>query len=196
MKTYYLIPLLFLSACSTAPKLTLRPQQPPADISAVRYPEIINAYHVGRYVDPGDDLVMHEQHTVYRVEENTRWDFHPGTDLHPTTMGNNAATVPVTCDAAFSPAPVNDAILAEVNSQRLATAQIMLQAHTLSAALAQFQSALQQTRTNLQQTAALHVTVNEMKQRLDALESAQGQSSSLPVNNLSTTNEPPDPLSP
>ena len=31
MKTYYLIPLLFLSACSTTPKLTLRPQQPPAD---------------------------------------------------------------------------------------------------------------------------------------------------------------------
>ena len=29
MKTFYLIPLLFLSACSTAPKLTLRPQQPP-----------------------------------------------------------------------------------------------------------------------------------------------------------------------
>src|SRR5271168_1388403 len=27
MKTYYLIPLLFLSACSTTPKLALRPQQ-------------------------------------------------------------------------------------------------------------------------------------------------------------------------
>jgi len=189
MKTYYLIPLLFLSACSTAPKLTLRPQQPPAEISAVRYPEIVNAYHVGRYTDPNDDLVMHEQHVVYRVEENTRWDFHPG------SVGGNFPMLPP-CDAAFVPAPVNDAILAEVNSQRLATAQIMLQAHTLSAALAQFQSALQQTRTNLQQTAALRVTVNEIKQRLDALESAQGQSPSLPVNNLSTTNEPPDPLSP
>ena len=187
MKTYYLIPLLFLSACSTAPKLTLRPQQPPAEISAVRYPEIINAYHVGRYTDPNDDLVMHEQHVVYRVEENTRWDLHPGAGVGGTTMP---------CDAAFSPAPVNDAILAEVNAQRLATAQIMMQARTLSSALMQFQSALQQTRTNLQQTATLRLTVNDMKQRLDALESAQGQSSSLPVNNLSTTNEPPDPLSP
>ena len=192
MKTYCLIPLLFLSACSTAPKLTLRPQQPPADISAVRYPEIINAYHVGRYVDPGDDLMMHERHTVYRVEENTRWS------LRTATMGNNPIfpAVPLTRDAAFSPAPVNDDILAEVNSQRLATAQIMLQAHTLSAALAQFQSALQQTRTNLQQTAALRVTVNEMKQRLDTLESAPGQSPSLPANNLSTTNATSDPLSP
>ena len=65
MKTYYLIPLLFLSACSTATKLTLRPQQPPAEISAIRYPEIVNAYHVGRYSDPNDDLVLHEQGLMY-----------------------------------------------------------------------------------------------------------------------------------
>ena len=186
MKTYHLIPLLFLTACSTTPKLALRPLQPlPAtENPAVRYPEVINAYHIGRYVDPGDDLVMHEQHVVYRVEENTRWDFHPG-----AVCGSAASSIPR--DAAFSPAPVNDAILAEVNSQRLATAQIMVQARTLSAALMQFQSALQQTRTNLQQTMALRATVSEMKQRLDALETSQGQSPSL-----STTNEPADPLSP
>jgi hypothetical protein len=182
MKTFYLLPLLFLSACS-APKLILRPQPPSAtDAAGIRYPEIIHAYHIGRYADPNDDLVMHEQHTVYRVEENTRWDLHPGAGGDGTTMPR---------DAAFSPAPVNDDILAEVNSQRLATAEIMLQARTLSTALMQFQSALQQTRTNLQQTAVLRVTVNDMKQRLDALEAAQGQSPSI-----STTNEPPDPLSP
>jgi hypothetical protein len=186
MKTYHLIPLIFLTACSTTPKLALRPLQPlPAtENPAVRYPEVINAYHIGRYVDPSDDLVMHEQHVVYRVEENTRWDFHPGAVC-------GSATSPTPHDAAFSPAPVNDAILAEVNSQRLATAQIMVQARTLSAALMQFQSALQQTRTNLQQTTALRVTVSEMKQRLDALEAVQGQPPPL-----STTNEPADPLSP
>jgi len=78
MKMFYLIPLLFLSACSTAPKLTLRPQRPPAsDAAAVRYPEVLHAYHVGRYGDPNDDSLMHEQHVVYRVEENTRWNFIP-----------------------------------------------------------------------------------------------------------------------
>jgi hypothetical protein len=186
MKAYYLIPLLFLSACSTAPKLTLRPQQPPpvTDNSAVRYPEVVRAYHFGRYVDPNDDLVMHEQHVVYRVEENTRWNFHPG------PVGGNVPALPAR-DAAFTPAPVNDAILAEVNSQKLATVQIMLEARVLSAALAQFQSALQQTRTNLQQTAALRATVSDMKQRLDALEGPQGRPASL-----STTNEPADALSP
>ena len=157
MKTYYLIPLLFLSACSTTPKLTLRPQQSPAtSADGIRYPEVLHAYHIGRYADPNDDLIMHEQHTVYRVEENTRWNFHPG------PVDGNLPTLPPR-DAAFAPAPVNDAILAEVNSQRLATTEIMMQARTLSAALAQFQAALSQTKTNLQETARLRVTVNEMQ---------------------------------
>jgi hypothetical protein len=187
MKTYYLIPLLFLSACSTTPKLTLRPQQSPAtSADGIRYPEVLHAYHIGRYADPNDDLIMHEQHTVYRVEENTRWNFHPG-----PVDGNLPALPPH--DAAFAPAPVNDAILAEVNSQRLATTEIMMQARTLSAALAQFQAALSQTKTNLQETARLRVTVNEMQKRLDALDTAQEQA---PAAILSTTNEPADPLSP
>ncbi len=188
MKIYYLIPLLFLSACSTSPKLTLRPQQPPAatDTTGIRYPELLHAYHIGRYADPNDDLIMHERHVVYRVEENTRWNFHPG----PADGGLPALP---SRDAAFAPAPVNDAILAEVNSQKAATAQIMMQARTLSAALAQFQTALQQTKTNIQETLILRASVNEMKHRLDALESAPGQ---LPPPPISTTNEPPDPLSP
>jgi hypothetical protein len=187
MKMFYLVPLLFLSACSTAPKLALHPQQsPPMDNAAVRYPEVVRAYHVGRYVDPNDDLVMHEQHVVYRVEENTRWNFHPG------TPDGNLPALP-SHDAAFAPAPVNDAILAEVNSQRLATTEIMMQARTLSTALAQFQTALSQTKTNLQETARLRASVNEMKQRLDTLESAPGQ---LPPPPISTTNEAPDSLSP
>jgi uncharacterized protein YqeY len=69
----------------------------------------------------------------------------------------------------------------------------MMQARTLSAALAQFQAALQQTKTNLQETAVLRATVKDMKQRLDALESAPVQS---PASNLSTTNATDDPLSP
>jgi hypothetical protein len=187
MKTYYLIPLMFLSACSTTPKLALRPQQPPTatDTAGTRYPEVLHAYHVGRYADPNNDLIMHEQHVVYRVEDNTRWNFHPGAVGTSTAMPR---------DAAFAPAPVNDAILAKVNSQRLATAQIMIQARSLSAALAQFQTALQQTKTNLQDTLVLRVAVNDMKQRLDALESTQKQPPPLSI--PTTTNESADPLGP
>src|SRR5580658_2464265 len=167
MKTLYFIPLLFLPACSTTPKLTLQPQQPPpaAVASAVRYPEVVRAYHVGRYADPNDDLVMHEQHVIYRVEENDRWNLHPGpADRVQFNPPGNAA---------FSPTPVNDAVLAEVNAQRLATVQIMTQAHTLSSALAQFQAALQQAKANLQETAMLRASVIEIKKRLDTLEATQ-----------------------
>jgi len=191
MKILCFVSLMFLSACSTTPKLALRPQQPPTatDHSAVRFPEVIRAYHVGRYADPNDDLVMHEQHVVYRVEENTRWD------LRPTNGGGVAAfsAVPTPRDAAFSPLPVNDAVLAEINAQRLATAQIMAQARTLSSALAQFQTALQQTKTNLQETAMLRSAVIQMKNRLDALETTRVR----PVApSKPPTNEPSDSLSP
>jgi len=110
----------------------MRPQQPPGtNADGIRYPEVLHAYHVGRYADPNDDLIMHEQHVVYRVEENTRWNLHPG------PVDGNLPALP-SRDAAFAPAPVNDSILAEVNSQKAATTQIMMQARTLSAALAQF----------------------------------------------------------
>jgi hypothetical protein len=186
MKMFYLIPLLFLSACSTTPRLVLQPQPQLLAADTVRYPEVLHAYHVGRYGDPNDDALMHEQHVVYRVEENTRWNFHPG------PADGNLPAAPAR-DAAFSPVPVNDAILAEVNSQRLATTEIVMQARTLSMALAQFQTALSQTKTNLQETARLHVTVNEMQQRLDALATAQAQ---RPAPSISTTNEPAESLSP
>jgi hypothetical protein len=187
MKTLYLIPLIFITSCSTAPKLVVRPQQPPAtNTDGLRYPEVLHAYHLGRYADPNDDSIMHEQHIVYRVEDNPRWDLHPGpAEINPPA--------PPAQDAAYAPAPVNDAILAEVNSQRLATAQIMMQARTLSAALARFQVVLQQTKTNFQETAWLRVTVNTMQKRLDALAAAQPQP---PPATIATTNEAPASLSP
>jgi hypothetical protein len=190
MKTFYFIPLMFLTACSTAPKLVLQPQPPsPLAADTVRYPEVVRAYHIGRYADPNDDLVMHEQHVVYRVEENTRWD------LRPANAGSDVffPVVPSPRDAAFCPLPVNDAVLAEINAQKLATVQIMVQTRTLSSALAQFQAALQQTRTNLQETAVLRASVIQMKKRLDALETAQEQPQPSP--NF-PTNEPADSLSP
>jgi hypothetical protein len=188
MKKLYLLPLLFLTACSTTkpPALVLRPEPPPpvADNSAIRYPEVIRSYHIGRYVDPDDDLVMHEQHVLYRIEENPRWNFHPG-------PANGSVPEPLPArNTAFSPTPVNDAILAQVNAQRLATVQIEMEAQTLAAALARFQATLQQTRTNLQETAVLRAQVSRIQQELDALQAVQKQNASSAT--LSLTNPPPN----
>ena len=193
MKIISVIPLLFLTACSTAPKLAVRPASPPPEnVSLLRYPEVIHAYHVGRYTNPNDDDLLHEQHVVYRVEENARWDLQPwrAATIGCPAVGATNSFAPR--DAAFNPTPVNDAILAEVNSQRLATAQIIGQSQTLAASLAQVQNALQQARTNFQQTAALRVLIGDMKQRLAALEAAR----SISASTISTTNEPFDPLMP
>lgn len=190
MKTLRLIPLLLLTACSsTAPRLALRPlpQPSPTEDKSIRYPEVIHAYHVGHYADPNDDFVMHEQHVVYRVEENSRWDFHPGNHC-----GNNFQTSSIPRNATFGPLPVNDAILAEVNSQRLATAQIMMQTKVLSGALQQLQFALQTARTNEQAAAVLRAAIDETGKRLNALESTRA---TMPVTN-STTNEPSGTLNP
>ncbi len=189
MKITCFIPLILLTACATTPKLTLRPQQtlPPSDNGALRYPDIVRAYHFGRYVDPNDSLVMHEKHVVYRVEENTRWN------LHPDQTDTAAFQFMPSRDSAFAPAPANDAILAEVNAQKLATTRIMAQAKDLASVLTQFQAALQQTRTNFQETAILRASVLQMKMQLDALETTRVRS--FPPSSFST-NEPSDSFEP
>ncbi len=48
-----------------------------ADMESVRYGENLKTYSFGRYVDPNDGLVMHEAHTVYRVETTAKWNLHP-----------------------------------------------------------------------------------------------------------------------
>lgn len=184
MRTLTLIPLLLLSACSTTPKIVVQPLQPSGgtEQKSVRYPEAVRTYHVGRYTDPNNGMVMHEQHVVYRIEENARWDLRPG-----NSCGVHFPPVSVPRDAAFMAFPVNDAILAEVNSQRLATAQIMGQTKVLSGALQQLQVALQIARTNEQAAAGLRAAMNDLRKRLDALESLKAPASAPDA----TTNPPP-----
>ena len=186
MKILSLISILFLTACSsTKPKLVVRPQEPsaPANADVLRYPEVTRTYYVGRYVDPGSDSLLHEEHVVYRVEANAHWNFHP---LPPGYVMTES--VP-SRDPAFAPMPVNDAILAEVNAQKAATAAVVAQASQLSGALRQFQSALGQTKVNLEETAALRTAIEKLDKRLSMLEVARETPSV-------TTNAVPDPFPP
>lgn len=185
MKSLHLIPLLALSACTTAPKLEVKPLPPPTSIeqSAVRYPEVIRPYHIGRYADPNNGSVLHEQHVVYRVEENARWNFHPG-----NPCGNTFPWPSVRRDPASLSFPLNDAMVAEVNSQRLATTQIMAQSKVLTGALQQLQTTLQATRNNEQATASLQAAITDLRKRLDALEVAKGSDASRPNEPASISN--------
>ena len=44
---------------------------------AVRTPEVVKAYPMGRYTDPNYPEEMHERHTVYRREQSPDWNYLP-----------------------------------------------------------------------------------------------------------------------
>ena len=80
MKYIALIPLVFLASCASRPQYVFQPVPPPPvePVEAVRYGEVVRAYHIGRYVDPNHPETMHEQHPVHRIETSARWNLHPG----------------------------------------------------------------------------------------------------------------------
>jgi hypothetical protein len=127
MKYLALIPLVFFASCASRPQLAFRPLVSPAvgPVEAVRYGEVIRAYHIGRYVDPNHPEMMEEEHPVYRVEVSSRWNLHPG----PANAANPLNPPP---DAAFTPPPTNDVVIAEMNRQRETTALVMQQALRLT----------------------------------------------------------------
>lgn len=196
MKLLCLIPLLLLGACSTSrpPKLTVRPQEPPPamDDSAVRYPEVFRAYHIGRYADPNSSLVMHEHHTVYRVEAHSRWNLHPGSDCAVVPELSTISTNP-----AFSSPPLSDATLAELNLQKSTTAQVMSQAKVLAASLDQLHAVLHQAKLGAEETANVRKLVATLEKRLQAMETEQrrlAQTLAAPPVSESNTNTPASPF--
>lgn len=79
----------------------------PHDISRVRLNEQVHAYHLGR-LPSHDRLEMHEAHTVYRVEQQPRWD----TRLPSTPMDSKGVVLGV-IDPARKDIPDDTIILQE-----------------------------------------------------------------------------------
>jgi hypothetical protein len=102
MKFHHLIPALLLAGCASSHPTTVDvsggplPQKHTApDPATVRTPEQLKAYPVGRYEDTNDPDVMHEGHTIYRVESSPDWNTAPNepTDL-PLGPGEMATADP------------------------------------------------------------------------------------------------------
>ena len=171
------LPLLFsmpflLVACATKPArvvdLSARAVPgttlPSDGIESVRYAENIKAYPLGRYVDPNNRRIMHEGHSVYRVETTAKWNLHP----------NEPVSVPLgpvqARDAARRPSPVGDQIVAELNQQKEATKAMMQGGQVVTQKLGELAGKLQQTQQIAAQNVLLKQEVDTAKQRLDALE--------------------------
>ena len=161
MKYIALFPLVFVASCASRPQPVFRYVPPPAvePVEAVRYGEVVRAYHVGRYVDPSHTETMHERHPVYRVEVSSRWNLHPG----PLNTANLLNPPP---DAAFAPPPTNDVLIAEMNRQRETTERVMLEAARLAQSYGELQAVVVEMKNVARNSALLSVRLANNEQRV------------------------------
>lgn len=163
-----LISLLFAvlaTGCASKkpPQVGLRPlpqaavQQPPD----IRYTEIVGAYHVGRYIDPHHPSLMHEAHAMYRLEVPARWDLHPANCATPLILPANSPA-----DAAWSPAPVSDAVIAELNRQKDATERVMWEATILAQSYDDLQKVIADMRKVAQDHAFIGARLGNAERRV------------------------------
>lgn len=165
MKYLAILPLVLVASCASRPQLVVRPLPPPPvePIEAVRYGEVVRAYHIGRYVDPNHPETMHEQHPMYRIEVSARWNLHPG----PLNTANLLNPPP---DAAFAPPPTNDVLVAEMNRQREATARVMQEAGKLAQSYGELQGVLTEMKNVARTSAILSLRFATNETRLGELE--------------------------
>ncbi len=194
MKYLTLLPLVLVASCASRPQVALRPTPPPAvePVEAVRYGEVVRAYHLGRYVDPNHPETMHEQHPVYRIEVSTRWNLHPGAQ-------NTANLLNPPPDAAYTPPLTNDALIAEMNRQRETTARVMLESSKLAQSYGELQSFLGEMKNVARNNALLSVRIATNEQRIAEFDrELQKLSTAAPATNDVTTftTEPTTPPKP
>lgn len=183
MKYLALLPLVLVASCASRPQVALRPTPPPAvePVEAVRYGEVVRAYHLGRYVDPNHPETMHEQHPVYRIEVSARWNLHPGAQ-------NTANLLNPPPDAAYTPPLTNDALVAEMNRQRETTARVVLEAAKLAQSYGELQSFLGEMKNVARNNALLSVRIATNEQRIAEFDrELQKLSTAAPATNDVTT---------
>lgn len=161
-----LLPAFLLAACAskTPPVVTVRPQPEGQTLNrsqarGVRHAEVVKAYPLGRYVDPHSRRVMHEAHTVYRVEATPQWNL---------AKAGRSPSIPR--HASSSAEPTRSELLVELNRQREATKAVTQSGEAVSAKLSELGSALQQNRVLAEQNTAMRRELQATQQRLQAIE--------------------------
>lgn len=175
-RIFIFIPLIFLSACASKKPVVVK--MPPAvsgntlttaDMESVRYGENMKAYPVGRYVDPNNGLVMHEAHTIYRVETTAKWNLHP--NVYPYAPGNlPGGPVVGIIDPAHKDSPTTPEIVAEVDRQKAATQELIAQSQRMNQALHQLSKILPVTSQVAEENAQLKAQSLATERRLELLE--------------------------
>jgi hypothetical protein len=171
-RIFFFIPLILLPACATRKPVVVQmpPTMPatmlaPPDVAAIRYPENVKAYSIGRYVDPNDPLVMHEAHTIYRVETTSKWNLHPNA-LVDVPGGPVVGLI----DTAHQASPLTPEIAAEVERQKVATMALLAEGQRMNLALNQLAKVLPATAQVAAENDRLKSEMTMTESRLNALE--------------------------
>jgi hypothetical protein len=176
MKRLLLIPIIFVSACSSTHQHPSAVRATPVgrliSSNGLRTEDQLREYRLGRYVDARDPLVMHEGHPVYRVETSAKWDLRP----------NDKSSLPKRDAVQLPNVSANDAVVAEVNKQRAATRAFTEQTATLNQRLSDLGEAVKQTKEMAEESVALKRDVAALRQQLEAVEAKlPGQSQVKPT---------------
>ncbi len=151
------------------------------DVSRVRLGEQVHAYHVGR-LPSHDRQEMHEAHTVYRLEQNAKWD----TRLPATPMDSRGVVLGV-IDPARNEVPKTTLIEQERQSLLAKSRQLELTMTRLTSLQADLEKRLakfdevqqtnvtlqQELQTNLQARSAAEEGLKQAKARIEELEDAE-----------------------
>jgi hypothetical protein len=108
----------------------------PYDTSRVRLPEEVHAYEVGR-LPSRDRREMAEAHTVYRVEQNNRWDQR----LPATPMSSRGVVLGIR-EPSHDPVPKDEIVATERQHQLQITAQLQEKIQQLNAKQEQIEAFL------------------------------------------------------
>ncbi len=137
---------------------------PSAGLESVRYAENIKAYPMSRYIDPSNRLVMHEGHTIYRVETTPHWNLHPNAPV-AVPLGPVRAR-----SSSRSASPVNEELVMEINRQKAATRTLIQGTTDVSTKLDELSQSIEKTRQLARETEQLKQQVDTTSQRMQALE--------------------------
>lgn len=166
MKPFPLFLALFIVSCASKKAPSVVKVEPSgrhlnrAESDALRFPEKIKAYPLGRYADPNSRGVMHEAHTIYRVETTPKWNLAGRGRGTPTTTSS-------TMRGDFS----RNELLVELSRQREATKSVMQSGQTVSSKLSDLATSLQKNHQTLaEQNAGIRKELQTTRERLETLE--------------------------
>jgi len=177
----FIVPCLFLSACASrsAPsRVMIRPVSSSSmdakPAARVRSAETLKAYPLGRYIDPNNSKIMHEAHTLYRVESTAHWNLRPSAaEGFPARYHR---------DSALADASTRGELLVELNRQKQTTAAVVQGNQAVSGRLNELLQKVQEGGHWAEQNARLEQELASTKVRLEQLEARIAEQSAASAN--------------